>query len=86
MVTSGKILYPDATTKTIADISSFTIPNYYVADLTSFTATVQLEIVANGATREVNFATISLAQPAKTPPNCMACMPNCSLCSDLYVC
>ena len=83
---SAKIVYPDSTTQPIADISSFTIPNYYVVGQNSFSATIQLEITANGVTKQGDLPPISLTQPAKTPPNCMSCMPNCSLCSDLYVC
>ena len=83
---SAKIVYPDSTTRPIADISSFTVPNYYVVGQTSFSATIQLEITSNGVTKQADLALISLTQPAKTPPNCMSCMPHCSLCSDLYVC
>ena len=83
---SAKIVYPDATTQAIADFSSFTIPNYYVVGQTSFSATIQLEITANGVTKQGDLTTISLTQPAKTPPNCMSCMPNCSVCSDIFVC
>ena len=49
-------------------------------------ATIELEVQVNGATRQGNLATINLTQPAKTPPDCMACMPNCLVCSSLYVC
>ena len=83
---SAKIVYPDSSTQPIADISSFTIPNYHIVGQTSFSATIQLEITANGVTKQDDLPPISLTQPAKTPPNCMSCMPNCSLCSDLFVC
>ena len=83
---SAKIVYPDSTTQPIADISSFTIPNYYVVGETSFSATIQLDTTINGVAKQGDLATIILNQSAKTPPNCMSCMPNCSVCSDIYVC
>lgn len=59
--TSAKIVYPDSTTHTITDISSFTVPNYHKSGLTSFSATLRLSLTANGQHREGDVATISLS-------------------------
>ena len=67
-------------------MSSFAVPNYHVVDLTSFDATVKLSFTLNSVTTQTDLGVISLTQLAKTPPNCMSCMPNCSECSDIYVC
>ena len=40
----------------------------------------------NGVAKEEDLTTISVNQPAKTPPNCMSCIPNCSECSDIFAC
>ena len=54
--------------------------------LTSFLAIVRLTLTANGQTKEADLPSVTISQQAKTPPNCMACMPNCSVCSNLYAC
>ena len=45
-----------------------------------------MSFTVNGVAKSEDITTFTVTQPAKTPPNCMACMPNCSVCSDVYVC
>ena len=84
--TSVKVVYPDSSENAICDISSFTIDDFYVVGQTSFEATIRMSFRVNGVAKEENLTTIRVDLAAKTPPNCMSCMPNCSECSDIFVC
>lgn len=57
---SAKIVYPDQSTKPVSDISSFTIPNYSVIGLTSFSASLRLVLLVNGLTKEGDLPAVTL--------------------------
>lgn len=62
------------------------MPNHHAAEVSSFSVTVQLSFTLNRVATHSDLGVINLTQPAKALPNCMACLPNCSVCSDIYVC
>ena len=66
---SAKLVYPDASSKSINDVSSFVVPLYPAENVSSFNAAVHLSFRVNGVSKEAALTSLAITQDPYIPPN-----------------